>query len=81
MELSCLYCNQPDLFGPIPFRPGLNVVLGEIRKPDDAEAHYGLGAALAVKRKREDAAAELREALRLRPNMVQARNLLDQLQR
>lgn len=35
MRLSSLYCNLPDLFGPIHFRPGLNVVLGEIRLPDN----------------------------------------------
>lgn len=33
MKLSKLYCNKPDLFGPIDFRAGLNVVLAEIRLP------------------------------------------------
>jgi Flp pilus assembly protein TadD len=49
-------------------------------KPDDAEAHFGLGAALAAQHKREDAVAELQEALRLRPNLSPARKLLYQLQ-
>jgi len=31
MKLSRLYSNRPDLFGPIDFVPGLNVVLAEIR--------------------------------------------------
>jgi uncharacterized protein YydD (DUF2326 family) len=33
MKLSRIYCNKPDLFGPIDFRAGLNVVLAEIRLP------------------------------------------------
>jgi uncharacterized protein YydD (DUF2326 family) len=33
MKLSKIYCNKPDLFGPIDFRAGLNVVLAEIRLP------------------------------------------------
>ena len=33
MKLSKLYCNKPDLFGPIDFRAGLNVALAEIRLP------------------------------------------------
>ncbi|WP_227815774.1 DUF2326 domain-containing protein [Nitrogeniibacter aestuarii] len=37
MKLSKLYCNKPDLFGPIDFRPGLNVVLAEIRLPENRD--------------------------------------------
>lgn len=35
MKISKLYCNKPDLFGPIEFVPGLNVVMGEIRLPEN----------------------------------------------
>lgn len=35
MRLSRLYCNLPAIFGPIEFQPGLNVVLGEIRQPEN----------------------------------------------
>lgn len=35
MKLSKLYCNKPDLFGPIDFRSGLNVVIAEIRLPEN----------------------------------------------
>ncbi len=35
MKLSKLYCNKPDLFGPIDFRSGVNVVLAEIRLPEN----------------------------------------------
>ena len=34
MKLSHLYSNQPATFGPIRFRSGVNVVLGEIRLPE-----------------------------------------------
>lgn len=37
MKLSKLYCNKPDLFGPIDFRSGLNVVLAEIRLPENRD--------------------------------------------
>jgi uncharacterized protein YydD (DUF2326 family) len=37
MKLSRLYCNKPDLFGPIEFRAGLNVVLAEIRQPKNKD--------------------------------------------
>ncbi len=37
MRLSCIYSNRPAVFGPIRFRPGLNVVLGEIRLPENRE--------------------------------------------
>ena len=41
MKLSKLYCNKPDLFGPVDFRSGLNVVLAEIRLPEshDKDTH------------------------------------------
>lgn len=41
MDLSRLYCNKSDLFGPIDFRAGLNVVLAEIRLPrnKDKDTH------------------------------------------
>lgn len=35
MKLSKVYCNKPDLFGPVDFRAGLNVVLAEIRLPEN----------------------------------------------
>ena len=35
MKLSRLYSNRPDLFDPIEFVPGLNVVMGEIRLPEN----------------------------------------------
>jgi uncharacterized protein YydD (DUF2326 family) len=35
MRLSRLYSNRPEFFGPIEFNPGLNVVLGEIRLPEN----------------------------------------------
>jgi len=35
MKLSKLYCNQPDLFEPVDFVPGLNVILAEIRLPEN----------------------------------------------
>lgn len=37
MKLSRLYSNQPDLFDPIDFNPGLNVVLAEIRLPENQD--------------------------------------------
>ncbi|MFT6429819.1 MAG: hypothetical protein ACJAXR_001798 [Halopseudomonas sp.] len=37
MKLSRLYSNQPDLFGPIEFRAGLNVVFAEIRLPENKD--------------------------------------------
>lgn len=37
MKLSKIYCNKPDLFGPIDFRAGLNVVLAEIRLPENRD--------------------------------------------
>jgi len=35
MKLSRLYSNEPEKFVPIDFLPGLNVVLGEIRLPEN----------------------------------------------
>lgn len=37
MRLSQIYSNQPDRFGPIRFNPGFNVVLGEIRVPQNRD--------------------------------------------
>lgn len=37
MKLSKLYSNRPDLFGPIDFQAGLNVVLAEIRLPENKD--------------------------------------------
>lgn len=37
MRLSQIYCNRPDLFGPVRFNPGFNVILGEIRLPEDRD--------------------------------------------
>jgi uncharacterized protein YydD (DUF2326 family) len=35
MKLSRLYTNKPDLFEPVDFVPGMNVVLAEIRLPEN----------------------------------------------
>src|ERR1700681_1986083 len=35
MRLSRLYSNKPELFAPVDFVPGLNVVLAEIRLPEN----------------------------------------------
>jgi uncharacterized protein YydD (DUF2326 family) len=35
MKLSKLYSNKPDLFVPVEFIPGLNVVIAEIRLPEN----------------------------------------------
>lgn len=35
MKLSKIYSNKPELFGPIDFSAGLNVVLAEIRLPEN----------------------------------------------
>jgi uncharacterized protein YydD (DUF2326 family) len=35
MKLSKFYCNKPDVFGPVDFVPGLNVVVAEIRLPEN----------------------------------------------
>jgi uncharacterized protein YydD (DUF2326 family) len=37
MRLCKLYCNKPDIFGPIDFVQGLNVVMAEIRLPENKD--------------------------------------------
>ena len=37
MKLSRLYSNKPDLFEPVDFVQGLNVVMAEIRLPENRE--------------------------------------------
>jgi uncharacterized protein YydD (DUF2326 family) len=37
MKLSKLYSNKPELFEPVDFVPGLNVVLAEIRLPENRQ--------------------------------------------
>lgn len=37
MKLSRLYCSKPNLFGPVDFRAGLNVVVAEIRLPQNRD--------------------------------------------
>ena len=37
MKLSKLYSNKPDVFGPIDFASGLNVVMAEIRLPENKD--------------------------------------------
>jgi uncharacterized protein YydD (DUF2326 family) len=37
MKLSRLYSNSPDLFAPVDFTPGLNVVMAEIRLPENRD--------------------------------------------
>jgi uncharacterized protein YydD (DUF2326 family) len=37
MKLSRLYSNKPDLFEPVDFMPGLNVVMAEIRLPENRD--------------------------------------------
>lgn len=37
MKLRRLYSNQPDVFRSVDFRDGLNVVVGEIRRPENRE--------------------------------------------
>jgi len=49
MKLSHLYSDQPDLFPPIRFRDGLNVVLAHIRHPqDDSKIGHNLGKTLLI---------------------------------
>ena len=44
MKLSRLYSNRPEVFAPIQFLPGLNVVLAEIRLPENrAKDTHNLG--------------------------------------
>lgn len=35
MKLSRLYSNKPELFEPVDFAPGLNVIMAEIRQPEN----------------------------------------------
>ena len=37
MKLSKLYSNKPDVFEPVDFAPGLNVVMAEIRLPENLQ--------------------------------------------
>lgn len=37
MKLSKLYCNKPEKFAPVEFASGLNVVLAEIRLPENRD--------------------------------------------
>ncbi|TAF13969.1 MAG: DUF2326 domain-containing protein [Alphaproteobacteria bacterium] len=49
MKLSCLYSNKPDIFSPIRFRDGLNVVLAHIRHPkDESKLGHNLGKTLLI---------------------------------
>lgn len=49
MKLSCLYSDQPEIFAPIRFRDGLNVVLAHIRHPkDDSKLGHNLGKTLFI---------------------------------
>ncbi|TAM79778.1 MAG: DUF2326 domain-containing protein [Acidobacteria bacterium] len=44
MKLSKLYCNKPEIFGPIDFVAGLNTVIAEIRLPENkAKDTHNLG--------------------------------------
>jgi uncharacterized protein YydD (DUF2326 family) len=44
MRLSSLYTNKPDIFLPVNFNIGLNVVMGEIRVPENRNKHtHNLG--------------------------------------
>lgn len=49
MKLSHLYSDQPEIFSPIRFRNGLNVVLAHIRHPkDDSKIGHNLGKTLLI---------------------------------
>lgn len=37
MRLSKIYSNKPSIFEPITFNPGLNVIIGEIRRPENKD--------------------------------------------
>lgn len=44
MKLSKLYCNRPEIFGPVDFVGGLNTVIAEIRLPENkAKDTHNLG--------------------------------------
>jgi cytochrome c-type biogenesis protein CcmH/NrfG len=49
-------------------------------KPDDAEAHYNLGLALAQTGKIAEAIGHWEQALRIKPDLTEARNALARLQ-
>ena len=50
MKISRFYCNKPDIFGPINFGPGLNVVMAEIRLPENrAKDTHNLGKTLLAR--------------------------------
>ena len=47
MKLSCLYSNKSELFRSIRFREGLNVILGNVRRPEErTEDVHNLGKTL-----------------------------------
>lgn len=47
MKLVRLYSNETGIFPEIPFRPGLNVILAEVRAPDDdTKSDHNLGKTL-----------------------------------
>jgi len=49
MKLSHLYTNQPEIFQPIRFRDGLNVVVAKIDHPkDDTKLGHNLGKTLLI---------------------------------
>lgn len=49
MKLSCLYSDQPQIFAPIHFRDGLNVVLAHIHHPkDNSKLGHNLGKTLLI---------------------------------
>lgn len=49
MKLSHLYSNKPEIFQPIPFKDGLNVVVAKIDHPkDDTKLVHNLGKTLLI---------------------------------
>lgn len=49
MKLSRLYSNRPEIFGPIVFRDGLNVVIADIRHPKEEDKFgHNLGKTLLI---------------------------------
>ena len=49
MKLSCLYSDQPEIFVPIRFRDGLNVIIAHIRHPkDNSKLGHNLGKTLLI---------------------------------
>ncbi len=49
MKLRRIYSNDPDLFGPIEFRDGLNVVVAHVTKPaDSSKDTHNLGKSLLI---------------------------------